>query len=145
MGRNARASAPLPYLETTFLHSNDITVFEQTTCHDLVLLDGTPVTASSETSESTDLKDSSVSLEGVHDCSALGNETSHGLFAEDIFACFGGGYRYARVPMRRSGDGYDIQIVPFQQTAKVLVCFGLPLVPIGEILGSTNVYVAGSY
>ena len=88
LGRNAGGSTPLLDLKPSFFHSNGLTILEQTTGHDLVLEDGTLVPASAEATESSDLENPSVALEGIDHSPAFGHEARHGLFAENVHPGF---------------------------------------------------------
>jgi len=66
-------------------------------------------------------EDASVFLNRLDDLFALADGAGHGFFAPDILARLGGRDRNQAVPVRRGNDVNNINIIPLQNLAKVVI------------------------
>jgi hypothetical protein len=145
LGWNAWRATPLLDLKATLFHPYGFAVLEQTARHDFVFQYGSLVLASTESTECSYLEYSAISLESIYNGASFGDETGHRFFAQYVHTCFRRSNGNTGVPMRGSGNGYQVQVLALEKFSEVLIDLGFSLAPgLRESLSPVEVDVAGS-
>ena len=82
-----------------------------------------PIAAGAKPPEGANLEHTIVSLKGIHHRASLSDEARHRFLAQHILARFRCCDGNERMPMRRRGDGNQINVLALQHAPKIRVDF----------------------
>ena len=112
-------AAPLAHLEAPCLDVDPLAVSQQAALHDLVREDVVPVPTRAESAEGAHLQHPAIAVHRVDERPAFADAARQRLLAQDVLARLGRRDADERVPVRRRGDGDQIDILAIQHAAKI--------------------------